>query len=90
MEKVELKKKLLTKEIKERKIESWPVWTKEVSRFQHTYDETEECYIIEGLFAIEAEGKTYTIEAGNFVTFRKGLHCTWDIKSPVKKHYNFP
>jgi hypothetical protein len=26
---------------------------------------------------------------GDFVTFPKGLSCIWDIKEPVKKHYNF-
>ncbi|MFH0764257.1 MAG: cupin domain-containing protein [Candidatus Omnitrophota bacterium] len=26
---------------------------------------------------------------GDFVTFPEGLACTWDIKIPVKKHYNF-
>ncbi len=26
---------------------------------------------------------------GDFVTFPKGLSCVWDIKEPVKKHYNF-
>ena len=89
MEKV-LLKKLSKQEIKDRKIESWPIWTKEISRFEHHYDDTEECYIIEGFFTIDTTEKTYTIEAGDFVTFKKGLNCTWDIQSPVKKYYNFP
>jgi uncharacterized protein len=26
---------------------------------------------------------------GDFVAFPTGLSCVWDIKEPVRKHYNF-
>ncbi len=29
------------------------------------------------------------IKKGDYVTFPKGLSCVWDVKEPVKKHYNF-
>jgi uncharacterized cupin superfamily protein len=69
---------------------SWPVWTKEISRFDWTYSGKEECYILEGEFSVETEDGTFHIKPGDFVVFSNGLKCTWDIKVPVKKHYNFP
>lgn len=89
MEKVVIEK-LSKQEFLEREIASWPIWSKDVSRFEYTYVATEECYIIEGEFTIETDEKKYLVQAGDFVTFKVNLHCTWDIKSPVRKHYNFP
>jgi uncharacterized cupin superfamily protein len=82
--------KLSQKEIEERKIKSWPIWEKEVSRFEHTYDGDEECLFLEGEVVIETKEENFTIVPGDFVTFRDGLECIWDIKRPVRKHYNFP
>lgn len=76
-------------EIKDKGIDSWPIWTKEVSRFDWTYSGDEECYILEGEFSVETNEGTVNIKPGDFVTFRDGLNCVWDIKIPVKKHYNF-
>lgn len=69
---------------------SWPVWTKEPSRFNWTYDGDEQCYILEGEFTVETGNGSVHIRPGDFVTFKKGLKCIWDIKKAVKKHYNFP
>ena len=86
-----LVKKLTDKEIQDFKILSWPVWEKEVSRFNWFYDETEECYFLEGRVVLETEdGKKTVFGKGDFVTFSKGLACVWDITEPVRKHYNFP
>ncbi len=69
---------------------SWPIWEKEISRFDWQYDETEECYLLEGKVTVETEdGEIFEFEKGDFVSFQKGLACVWDIKKPVKKHYNF-
>lgn len=69
---------------------SWPIWEKEVSRFDWHYDDTEMCYILEGKVTVEtSDGKSINFGAGDFVTFPKGLDCVWDIKEPVRKHYNF-
>lgn len=55
------------------------------------YGETEECYIIEGEVLIETkDGKKVEIKKGDFVTFPQGLSCVWEIKKPIKKHFNFP
>ena len=89
MEKVIIQK-LDESEIKERQIRKWPIWEKEVSRFNYVYDGDEECLILEGEIVIETSEENYTILPGDFVVFKDGLECIWDIKKPVKKHYNFP
>ncbi len=77
-------------ELEERKVFSWPIWEKEVSRFDWSYDSVEECYLLEGKVVVETEdGEISEFGQGDFVTFPNGLSCVWDIKEPVKKHYNF-
>ena len=45
---------------------------------------------MEGKVVVETEdGERMEFGKGDFVTFPKGLSCIWDIKEPVKKHYNF-
>jgi hypothetical protein len=76
--------------LKSLNVHSWPIWTKEVSKFDWHYDETEQCYILEGKVIVETpDGEKVEIKAGDFVTFPKGLSCIWDIKEPIRKHYNF-
>lgn len=81
--------KLGDAELKKKGVFSWPVWQKEVSRFDWEYDSIEECYFLEGQVTVEYEGKAVSFGKGDFVTFPKGLACVWDIKKPVQKHYNF-
>ena len=76
--------------IAERGIRDWPIWEKEVSRFDWEYDGDEECLVLEGEVEVETSGGTYLIREGDFVTFRKGLKCKWIVKKPIRKHYNFP
>jgi hypothetical protein len=84
-------KKLTQEELQKRGVFSWPVWEKEVSRFDWYYDSTEECLLLQGRVVVETEdGQKVEFAQGDFVTFPKGLSCIWDIKEPVKKHYNFP
>ncbi len=69
---------------------SWPIREKEVSRFDWHYDQTEECYLLEGKVVVETEdGDKLEFRSGDFVSFPKRLSCIWDIQEPVKKHYNF-
>ncbi|MFA4851800.1 MAG: cupin domain-containing protein [Bacteroidales bacterium] len=82
-------KKLTDSEIEGRKIKSWPIWTKEVSRFDWYYDCDEECLILDGEVIVETNEGNYTIKAGDFVTFKQGLKCVWNVKTPIQKHYNF-
>jgi len=82
-------KKLSDNEIAEKEIKSWPIWTKEISTFDWYYDCDEECLILEGEFAIHADEGDYNIKPGDFVTFKKGLKCVWEVKKPIRKHYKF-
>ncbi len=76
--------------IENRKIRSWPIWEKEVSKFDWHYDSTEECLVLEGHVIVETpDGKKVEFGAGDFVTFPQGLSCVWEIKEPIRKHYNF-
>jgi len=81
--------KLSKEEIKERKIDQWPIWEKEISRFDWEYTTDEECLIIEGEVAVEMPEGIFNIKAGDFVTFKSGLKCIWNVKSKIRKYYNF-
>ncbi len=68
----------------------WSIWTKEVSEFSWTYDESETCYFLEGdVVVTPASGEPVQVGKGDLVTFPAGLSCTWNVLSPVKKHYRF-
>ncbi|HTY44790.1 MAG TPA: cupin domain-containing protein [Patescibacteria group bacterium] len=82
--------KLTQEELKKKGVFSWPVWEKEVSRFDWEYDSVEECYFLEGKVTVQAkDGKAVAFGKGDFVTFPKGLCCSWNVEKPVKKHYRF-
>ncbi len=87
--KIEIRKPKM-EDIEKEGIMSWPIWEKEISRFDWHYDETEECYLLEGKVVVGTDdGEKVEFGKGDFVTFPKGLSCKWDIKEAVKKHYNF-
>ncbi len=82
--------KLNQEQLKKIGVFAWPIWEKDVSRFPWSYDSVEECYFLEGKVTVETEdGKNVSFGKGDFVSLPKGLSCTWDIKKPVRKHYNF-
>ena len=82
--------KLNHDELKKMGVFGWPVWEKEVSKFDWHYNDTEECYLLEGQVTVKTQsGDSVDLGVGDFVNFPKGLSCTWDITKPVKKHYNF-
>ena len=81
--------KLQQDEITKRGILSWPIWEKEESRFDWHYDSIEECLLLEGKVVVETADGNVEFGKGDFVTFPKGLSCVWDVKEPVRKHYNF-
>ncbi|HID00289.1 MAG TPA: DUF861 domain-containing protein [Piscirickettsiaceae bacterium] len=71
-------------------VTSWPIWEKEVSTFPWTYDSNETCYILEGRVMVTPDGgEAVEIKAGDLVTFPAGMHCTWEILEPIRKHYRF-
>lgn len=71
-------------------VRNWPIWEKETSTFPWHYDATETCYLLEGEVVVTPDGgEPVQIQAGDLVTFPIGMGCTWEIRSPVRKHYNF-
>ena len=81
--------KLSKEEIEKRGINKWSIWTKEISRFDWFYDSTEHCQILEGEVTVETSEGNFTIKAGDYVTFNKGLKCVWNVTKPIRKHYMF-
>ena len=66
----------------------WPIWEKEVSRFDWHYDTAETCYLLAGQVAVTTpDGDRVEFGAGDLVHFPAGLSCVWDIAVPVKKHF---
>jgi hypothetical protein len=80
---------LSEEEIKQKEIRNWPIWEKEVSRFDWSYDADEECLILEGRFNVETDEGIFSFGPGDFILFPQGLSCIWDITENVRKHYNF-
>ena len=80
---------LKDKEIEERGIFSWPIWTCEISEFDWEYGDSESCYLLDGKVEVQSEFETVQFSAGDFVVFPKGLKCRWRVTSPVRKHYSF-
>jgi uncharacterized cupin superfamily protein len=76
--------------LKNLEVTNWPIWEKEVSKFDWYYDQQETCYILEGEVTVTPEnGQPVSIEAGDFVIFPQGMSCVWDISKPIRKHYKF-
>lgn len=80
-------KKPAEKEITEAK--SWPIWEKEESEFPWEYDTKETCLILEGKAIVKTSEGEVEFGKGDYVEFPKGLQCTWEIKSKIRKHYKF-
>ena len=75
-------------ELEKRGVRDWPIWEKEVSRFDWHYDSDETCYLLEGQVEVTTpDGQAVRFGAGDLVHFPKGLSCTWDISVAVKKHF---
>ena len=85
------KKKPSEEELKKLNVESWGTWSKEVSKFDWSYGDTETCYVIDGeVEVIDSEtGEKMEFGAGDLVQFQKGLKCVWNVKKPIRKYYSF-
>ena len=50
--------KLTNDELKRRNVFNWPIWEKEISKFDWSYNEIEECYFLEGKVTVTtSDGK---------------------------------
>jgi hypothetical protein len=89
--KIEIDHNPSDEKLKELGVLGWPIWEKEASTFPWTYDCDEICYILEGEVVVTPDGgEPVTIRAGDLVRFPAGMSCTWEIRKPIRKHYNFP
>jgi len=71
-------------------IDTWPIWSKEVSTFPWSYSNRETAYILEGNVTVTSNtGESITFGPGDLVIFEAGLDCNWDVKSLIRKHYQF-
>ena len=71
-------------------VRDWPTWSAEVSTFPWSYDEPETCFFLEGDVVVTPDGGSpVRIGKGQLVTFPEGMFCTWQVRSPVHKHYRF-
>ena len=78
-----------SKKLEKMEVFDWPIWSKEISTFGWHYAESETCYFLEGEVIVKTDEGEVTVGKGDLVTFSKGLHCTWTVKKPVRKHYRF-
>jgi uncharacterized protein len=72
-----------------KRCKSWPTWTCEPSSFDWAYSEKETCLILEGTATITDGSESVSFGPGDLVVFPQDLECIWNVKEPVKKHYNF-
>jgi uncharacterized protein len=71
-------------------VSSWPTWSKEVSSFPWTYSEQEVAYVLEGEVVVTPKGgEPVKFGKGDLVTFPAGMSCTWEVRQPLRKHYQF-
>jgi len=77
------------KEINEKEVRSWPVWSCDVSEFDWKYDQQESCFLLEGEVEVSCDNRSVKFGVGDFVVFPRGLKCRWKVIKPVQKHYLF-
>lgn len=71
-------------------VSAWPTWSKEVSEFPWTYSDQEVAYILEGEVTVTPDGgEPVSFGKGDLVTFPSGMSCTWNVRKPLRKHYQF-
>ena len=70
-------------------IDSWGIWTKEVSEFPWEYSDKETFYVLEGEAEVSSGDQTLRFGPGDLVTCHSGVECTWKISKPIKKRYHF-
>lgn len=71
------------------KCKSWPIWECQPSEFDWAYTQTETCLILEGDVTVKDSQGEVSFGPGDLVVFPVDLECTWHVKKPVRKHYNF-
>lgn len=74
--------------LKSLNIKSWSTWECDPSSFDWQYDSDETAYVFEGKVKVKPEGaEEVEINAGDLVTFPKGMKCTWNVVQKIRKVY---
>lgn len=64
------------------------LWRCQPMTFDYEFPGDEIFHIIEGSLFIELEdGKSISVQAGDIISFNKGVKSTWTIQSPFKKFF---
>ena len=69
--------------LRELDVKNWPIWMKEVSVFDWSYDEKEVCYFLEGEVTVTTSQGDVSFGQGDLVTFRK-FNASGVLKKAVK------
>jgi len=75
------------KEVREKEIAQWAIWTSDVDEFDWEYLTCEQCYILEGEVEVLVGDEIVRIQPGDFVEFPRGLRCRWHVLQPIRKHF---
>lgn len=90
MPKITIEHKPSQDRLDELNVSQWPIWEKEVSKFNIDFDETETAYILEGEILVTPKGgEAVRIVPGDLVTFPAGLDSDWEVVKPLRKHYYY-
>ncbi len=90
MAEIRLERAVTEERLAELGVRDWPVWRKEVSVFPWHYDAAETCYVLEGEVIVTPDGgEPVRLGQGDLAVFPRGLSCTWDVRAPIRKHYQF-
>jgi len=82
-------KKPTKEEVDKLGLDSWGSWECEPSTFDWQYDSDETAYVFEGKVKVKTAEEEVEINAGDLVTFPKGLKCTWNVIETIRKKYTF-
>ncbi len=87
---IKINREITKSQLQQQGVYDWPIGSKEISCFPWTYELQECCLILQGEVTVTPDnGDPVKIFPGDYVTFSKGLSCTWDIHQAIKKHYQF-
>ena len=73
----------------EAECKNWPTWECEPKTFDWAYTQKETCLLIQGQVTVTDGTDSVSFGKGDMVVFPEDLECTWQVKKPVKKHFNF-
>ena len=77
-------KRMTEQELAALGVREWPIWVCEPSEFDWHYDQQESCFLLAGEVTVRSAAGEVSFGAGDFVTFPRGLDCTWQVSKAVR------